>query len=112
MHAPSIAEEALTIDSWDVEAVAVAAETRGKPDEEILTHAASTGRALVTENVIDYAILAEQWAGDGRPHAGLIFTSPRRFNRATIAYPGNLVRALSRFLADAPIQGESWIWWL
>lgn len=111
MHAPTIAE-ALTIDSWDVEAVAAAAELRGRPDEEILTYAASAGRALVTENVVDYAILAEQWASEGRPHAGLIFTNPRRFSRATIAYPGNLITALRRFLADAPIQGESWIWWL
>lgn len=111
MHAPSIAE-ALIIASWDVVAVAAAAELRGKSDEEILTYAASTGRALVTETVVDYATLSEQWAGGGRPHAGLVFTNPRRFNRATIAYPGNVITALRRFLADTPIQGESWIWWL
>lgn len=111
MHAPSIAE-ALTIDSWDVVAVAAAAELRGKSDEEVLTYAASTGRSLVTEHVVDYATLSEEWAGDGRPHAGLVFTNPRRFNRATIAYPGNLITALGQFLADPPIQGESWIWWL
>lgn len=111
MHAPSIAQ-ALTEDSWDVIAVAAEVELRGMSDEEVLAHAAAAGRALVTENVVDYAPLTEQWTGEGRTHAGLIFTNPRRFNRATMAYPGNLITALRRFLSKPPIDGESWIWWL
>ena len=46
---------------------------------------------MVTENVVDYAPLADRWTGEGRTHAGLTFTNPRRFNRATIAYPENLI---------------------
>jgi hypothetical protein len=42
----------------------------------------------------------------------LIFTNPRRFNRATLAYPGKLIAALREFLTDPPITGVSWIWWL
>lgn len=111
MHSPSIAE-ALTDDSWDVVAVAAEVELRGISDEEVLAHSAASGRALVTENVVDCVPLAAHWTGEGRTHAGLIFTNPRRFNRATIAYPGNLITALRRFLNDPPIEGESWIWWL
>ena len=111
MHASTIAT-ALTNDSWDVVAVAAEADLRGMSDEELLTHAASADRAVVTENVVDYAKLAEQWAGKGRTHAGLIFTNPKPFNRATIAYPGNLITALKRFLVDPPTEGESWVWWL
>lgn len=111
MHAPSIAE-ALTRDSWDVVAVAAEAELRGMPDHDVLAHSAASDRALVTENVVDFVPLASQWTGESRTHAGLIFTNPRRFNRATIAYPGNLITALRHFLNDPPIEGESWIWWL
>jgi hypothetical protein len=111
MHAPSIAD-ALTKDSFDVVAVASGADLRGVSDADLLARAASSGRALVTENIVDFALLANQWATESRPHPGLIFTNPRRFNRATLAYPGNLMAALRNFLDDPPIDGQSWIWWL
>lgn len=111
MHAPSVAD-ALSEQSFDVAAVAAEVELRGMPDDEVLAYAAAAERALVTENVIDYVPLAEQWATDGRTHAGLIFTNAKRFNRATIAYPGNLITALKRFLDHPPIHGESWMWWV
>jgi hypothetical protein len=79
-------------------------------DDDLLTYATRHERAPVTENVADVMPLAALWAGTGRAHTGLIFTSPRRFNRATVAYPGNLVLALREFLTDPPITGASWIW--
>ncbi|MCA1845878.1 MAG: hypothetical protein LC792_22355 [Actinobacteria bacterium] len=33
-------------------------------------------------------------------HAGVVFTSPRRYHRGSAAYPANLVAALSVLLAD------------
>lgn len=111
MHAPSIVG-ALTEHSWDVVAVAAEAELRGMSDEDLLAHAAAGERALVTENVADFVLLATRWTGEGRAHSGLIFTNPKRFNRATLAYPGNLITALRRFLDGPPVEGESWIWWL
>lgn len=56
-------------------------------------------------------MLAARCAADGRAHPGLIFTNPKRFHRASLAYPGNLVAALDRFLDEPPIGGESWTWW-
>jgi hypothetical protein len=111
MHAPSIAD-ALTRDNHDVVAVAAAPELRGLADAVLLDHVAAADRALVTENVADYALLATQGASQGKPHAGLILTNPKRFNRASLAYPGNLIAALRRFLDDPPIDGSSWTWWL
>ncbi len=111
MHAPSIAD-ALTGDSFDVVAVAAEPELRGISDEDLLAHAATETRVLITENVADFMPLATQWSGQRRSHAGLIFTNPKRFNRATLAYPGNVVSALHQFLAEPPIDGESSIWWL
>ena len=111
MHAPSIAE-ALTRDSWDVMAVASMADLRGMSDRDLLAYATADGRAVVTENIIDFALLTAQWAAENRPHAGLLYTNPKRFNRATLAYSGNLINALLTFLDDRPIEGESWTWWL
>jgi hypothetical protein len=62
--------------------------------------------------VADFAPLARQWAAEGKAHAGLIFTNPRRFNRANLSYPGNLIATLREFLQNPPVTGESWIWWL
>lgn len=111
MHAPAIAL-ALTEAGFDVVAVAVDPSLRGSSDADLLDHAATTGRALVTENVGDFSVLAAARAVDGDPHAGLICTNPSRFNRATLAYPGNLIEALRSFLDNPPITGDSWTWWL
>lgn len=111
MHAPGIADS-LTDQSFDVVAVAAQHGLRGMPDEDLLTYATNHDRVLVTENVADFMPLAAQWAGAGKAHAGLIFTNPRRFNRANLAYPGNVVVALNALLSKPPITGKSWTWWL
>ncbi|MGF1618698.1 MAG: hypothetical protein ACFCU2_12980 [Acidimicrobiia bacterium] len=77
-----------------------------------MIYATTHERALVTENVADFTPLVMQWAGASTEHSGLIFTNPKGFNRATLAYPGNLINGLSHFLIDPPISGDSWIWWL
>lgn len=111
MHAPAVAD-ALTADGWDVVAVAASPSLRGTADEELLAHATAEGRALTTENIVDFAVIASRWATEQRPHAGLIFSNPKRFNRATIAYPGNLVAALRTLLQDPPAISQSGTWWL
>ncbi len=111
MHAPSIAD-ALAKESLDVVAVASMADVRGTSDRDLLAYATADGRAVVTENIVDFALLTARWASENRPHAGLVYTNPKRFDRATLAYPGNLINALRTFLDDPPIDRESWTWWL
>ncbi len=111
MHAPAVAD-ALRDDRHDVAAVAATPSLRGTSDEDLLAYAAAQWLVVVTENVVDFAAIAARWATEGRPHAGLIFTSPRRFNRATVAYTGNLVVALRELLGDPPDIGASGTWWL
>ncbi len=110
-HAPSVAVQ-LTGEAFDVVAVAAQPDLRGMADEELLAYAATEQRALVTENVADFMPLATQWVDEHKAHAGLIFTNPKRLNRATLAYPRNLIASLREFLTHSPITGESWIWWL
>ncbi|MEE9414612.1 MAG: DUF5615 family PIN-like protein [Acidimicrobiales bacterium] len=111
MHAQSIAM-VLSAESFDVVAVTSDPELRGMSDEDLLVHSAANGQAIVTENVGDFTKLVAQRASEGRSHCGLILTNPKRFNRATLAYPGNVVAALREFLDEPPVVGESWVWWL
>jgi predicted nuclease of predicted toxin-antitoxin system len=46
----------------------------GREDEEQLGHATSQGRCLVSFNTRDFSVLAQQWAQQGRLHAGIIVT--------------------------------------
>ena len=63
----------------------------GTPDEQLLDHARAEGRALLTENVRDYRPLAEALLVAGDSHAGLVFTTEKRWPRAS---PGALITAL------------------
>ena len=111
MHAPAVAV-ALVEAGFDVTAVAADPSLRGSSDADLLNLATAAGQALVTENVGDFSVLAASRTVAGEPHAGLIFTNPSRFNRAALAYPGDLIAALRRFLENRPVSGDSWTWWL
>lgn len=111
MHAPVIAE-ALVGEGHDVVAVASTPSLRGTPDRDLLAHAAAEDRVIVTENVVDFAALANLWSVERQRHAGLIFTNPKRFDRAMAAYPGDVIVALHTFLANPPDLAPSGVWWL
>ncbi len=111
MHSPTVSR-ALQEAGHDVDAVASDPLLRGMADAKLLQFAAETNRAIVTENVSDFAVLASQWAATTKPHAGIIYTNPTRFNRRSAAYPANLIAALDHFLQHPPVDGEDWTWWL
>jgi hypothetical protein len=48
----------------------------------------------------------------GEHHAGVVFTSPRRYHRGTRAYPANLVAALETVMANPPVAQTDWVHWL
>ena len=111
MHAPTVARD-LTARGWDVASVAAELDLRGLPDADIMTYASRNDRAIVTENVADFSLLANTWATRGESHAGIVFTNPSRLNRASLAYPGNLLKALEVLLSESTDHGSSWIRWL
>ncbi len=110
-HSPRAAER-LREQGHDVIAAASDAHVSPLADEDLLRYARSDGRAMVTENVKDFARIIHAWAAAGEHHAGIVFTSPRRFHRGSLAYPENLVVALERFLGEPPPAGEDWVHWL
>ena len=81
-------------------------------DEDLLVIAAAQARVIVTENVKDFDRLVREWSTAGRRHAGVVFTSPRRFHRGSAAYPDNLVKALGAFLETSPDDFTDQVHWL
>ena len=82
---------------------------RGKADRDLFEAAQSDGRALVTENIRDYRPLAERLISAGESHAGLVFTTDRRWPRNDA---GALINALERLLVerpDQPVAIEIWL---
>lgn len=82
----------------------VAAVERGweaEDDEPLLVLCAGEQRALLTNNVADFAVIARRWHAEGRVRSGLVFTSdaslPR--HRDTI---GRYVEALAALMAANP----------
>lgn len=53
----------------------------GTADEALLAFAAGQGRALLTNNVRDFATIAVLWARGGQEHHGLLFTSDESLPR-------------------------------
>jgi len=81
-------------------------------DEELLRHASTDGRTLVTEDAKDFGRIIRAWTAGGEHHAGVVFTSPRRFHRGNSSYPENLVVALTALFDSPPDDQKDWVHWL
>ncbi len=114
MHAPAVAE-ALRSRGIDAIAVTERDDLRGLSDADLLQTATSEGRAVVTENIKDFAVLDRQISAVGEKHSGLVYTHPRRFPRSAPNQVRVLADALSEFAnRHSPSLGgiESFVWWL
>lgn len=80
-YSPEIAEQ-LRHRGHDVTAVKEDPELVGLDDELLLRKAREDRRALLTNNVRDFAPLARQGAASGEDHTGLIFTSDESMPRS------------------------------
>ena len=114
MHSPAVAA-ALRARGYDAVAVKERPELIGLADPDLLAASTAQGRAVVTENVKDFAALSQRWAASGDRHAGIVFTHPRRFPRAARNHILTLSDALAQFVGDRASQVrevESFVWWL
>ena len=110
-HSPLIAQT-LGDGGHDVVAAATDPALARLEDDDLLQTATGQGRALVTENARDFDRIVRAWAARGDHHAGVVFTSPRRYHRGSAAYPANLIAALRAFLVDPPREKLDWVRWL
>ncbi|MGQ0680065.1 MAG: DUF5615 family PIN-like protein [Actinomycetota bacterium] len=96
---PAIATELRGV-SHDVIAVA----ERGwetEDDVSLLTLCRQELRALLTNNVADFTVIARHWAVEGRQHSGIVFTTDVSMPRSRRAI-GSYVTALDGFLCANP----------
>jgi predicted nuclease of predicted toxin-antitoxin system len=70
-------------------------------DALVLELAAQEGRVLVTSNVRDFPDLLQQWAGEGRSHAGCIILVGCAQNEF-----GVILRLLTRMIAARSEQSQ------
>ena len=101
MFSGTIAEH-LRAKGHDVLAVVADPALIALPDEQILAHAASTGRALVTANIKDFVPLDARYRAASQAHAGLILVSVKTFPQDR-SYTAALTSALSALL-EQPAQ--------
>jgi hypothetical protein len=111
-HHSRLAAERLRQEGHDVEAAADDAVLASLGDEGLLRAARRTDRAVVTENAPDFDRIVRNWAVTGEHHAGVVFTSPRRYHRDSDAYPSNLVTALGVLLGSPSPGDVDWLYWL
>lgn len=113
MHDPHVAER-LRGEGHDVVAVAEIPELRGMSDPDLIMCATLDGRALVTENVKDFAPLHASMIATNASHAGVVLAHRGRFPRSRPDASSRLSSALSQFLNDVPsgLEGTSFLWWL
>jgi predicted nuclease of predicted toxin-antitoxin system len=95
----------------DAVAIAERPELRGQPDAIIFAVAQAEGRAVVTENVSDFRLLAGYETRAGKPHSGVIFTSDRRLPRHDPRTAGRLVKLLDELLSSHG-EGTNLEYWL
>lgn len=83
---------------------------RGFPDRDVFEFAIHDKRAIVTENVPDFVILANEAIAAGRAHHGLILTSNRSFPRARRSTTGAIVKALALLAKSTPDLTNQMVW--
>lgn len=95
----------------DVVAASEREDLRAKSDAIVFKAAQSEGRAIVTDNAVDFRPLATAAIHHGQFHQGLILTSNRRFPRRDSRTTGRLVVALEALIrADPSLQNfEHWL---
>ena len=98
----AVIAEHLRAKGHDVLAVVADPALTGLPDDQILAHAVSAGRALAAANIKDFIPLDARYRAASQPHAGLILVSARTFPQDR-TYTAAITSALSALL-DQPGQ--------
>jgi hypothetical protein len=101
MYTPVIAEQ-LRERGGDVEAVTERAELRALPDTDLFSLAQREERAIVTENIDDFSVIATGYDQRGQAHFGLILVPRGSYPRSQARTVGRMVSELDRLLTEHP----------
>jgi hypothetical protein len=101
MYPPAIAEQ-LRDRKHDVEAVTERAELRALADAGLFTLAQQEQRAVVTENIADFSVIADVFDQRGQAHFGLVLVPANSYPRGRTGTIGRMVAELDRLLGEHP----------
>lgn len=101
MYPPAIAEQ-LRDRKHEVEAVTERIELRVLTDTAIFALAQQEQRAVVTENIDDFSIIADGYDQRGQAHFGLVLLSSGSYPRGSPATIGRMITELDRLLEEHP----------
>lgn len=99
MYPPAIAEQ-LRARGHDVEAVTARPELRSLADTDLFALAQEERRAVVTENIADFAAIADTYDQRGQAHFGLVLVAPGGYPRGRPGTIGRMVTALDSSLRE------------
>ena len=101
---PSVVAERLRARGHDVVAVTERPELRSLADAEVFTVSQRERRTVVTENVADFASIADSLDERGQAHFGLVLIDPVKYRRGHSRTIGRMVTGLDRLLRDHPSE--------
>ncbi|MGO9322586.1 MAG: DUF5615 family PIN-like protein [Solirubrobacteraceae bacterium] len=101
MYPPAIAEQ-LRDRKHDVEAVTERPELRALADTDVFALAQREQRAVVTENIDDFSVIAGGYDQRGQAHHGLVLVPPGSYPRGSPGTIGRMVTELDRLLSEHP----------
>lgn len=101
MYTPAIAEQ-LRARGHDANAVVERTELRALPDADLFALAQTEQRAVVTEDIADLSVIADDYDQRAQPHHGLVLADPSRYPRGSSGTIGRMVTALDRLLDEHP----------
>lgn len=101
MYPPAIAEQ-LRNRKYDVEAVTERSELRALADTDIFALSQQEQRAVVTENIDDFSVIADGYDHRGQVHHGLVLVPPGAYPRGSARTIGRMVTELDRLLGEYP----------
>lgn len=103
MYPPAIAEQ-LRDRGHNVEAVTERSELRALADTDIFALAQQEQRAVATENIADFSVIADGCDQRGQAHFGLVLVPPGGYPRGNPGTIGRIVIELDRLLDEHPEQ--------
>jgi hypothetical protein len=101
MYPPSIAGQ-LRDRGHEVQAVTGRPELRALADSDIFALAQQEQRAVVTENIADFSVIASDYDQRGQAHHGLVLVVPGSYPRGRRGTIGRMVTELDRVLGEYP----------
>ncbi|MGH2853237.1 MAG: DUF5615 family PIN-like protein [Solirubrobacteraceae bacterium] len=101
MYTHAIAEQ-LRARGYDADAVVERAELRALADTDLFALAQTEQRAIVTENIPDFSVIANEYDQRGQAHHGLVLADPSGYPRDNQRTIGRMVRTLKELLDERP----------